>query len=69
MPDIGSGDCVPEFEGGRADQQIGERKTNSSGRVLPVDLPGAKSDRNRDGMTREGQEQLLNKLLPLGSPL
>ena len=47
---ITRGYTVAEFHGRQAYQQISEWKTNASGLILAINLPGAKSDWNRDRM-------------------
>jgi hypothetical protein len=50
VPEIAGGYAVAEFQGRHSDQQIRERKANTFGLVLAIDMSSSKSDCNCDRM-------------------
>ena len=65
VANVGGGHTVTELQRGDADQQVGKRKSVSSGLILSVDLPRAKSQGRRDRMDGSCCQQFLDELLPL----
>ena len=56
VPEIACGYAIAEFQGRHSDQQISERKANTFGLVLAIDMPRSKSDCNCDRMDGQSHQ-------------
>ena len=54
---------VSQFQSACADQEVGQRNTDSGRQALAVDPPRSKRDRNRDWLNRHTCDQLIEESL------
>jgi hypothetical protein len=69
MAHVGSRNAKSQFQRGCSYKQVGERKTNALCSVLPVDLGGTQSDRNRYSVHRNCNDHFIQELAAIGCPL
>jgi len=63
------GDAIVQFEGGNTDQKVRDCQMDTFGFVFAIYLACAQGNRNRHGMNRHGEQQIVEKFLVIEAPL